>query len=119
MSRFRPLGYDGNECIHLLPFAPAKHVPKVNYDASRSVGNRCVCHMDSSLFSSAALAQKQVKRPPRATPPSFKPSEFSGIFFEVALAQLQGENPPPMLCHLDPTRWQTVRRAKARWAMNR
>jgi len=45
------------------------------------------------LLGSSVFAQRSVKKPRRATPPSFKPNEFSGIFFSDALSQLQGEMP--------------------------
>lgn len=44
-------------------------------------------------LSGVALGQRAVKRPTRATPPTFKPGEFSGIFFDAPLAQLQGARP--------------------------
>jgi hypothetical protein len=47
----------------------------------------------SVVCCSSALAQKTVKRPTRATPPTFQPNEFSGVFFPDALSQLQGERP--------------------------
>lgn len=43
--------------------------------------------------SSFALAQRTAKKPNRAAPPTFKPGEFSGIFFDDAISQLQGERP--------------------------
>ena len=45
------------------------------------------------LLGSSVFAQRSVKKPRRAAPPSFKPNEFSGIFFSDALSQLQGEMP--------------------------
>ena len=47
----------------------------------------------SVLLGSSVFAQRSVKKPRRATPPSFQPNEFSGIFFTDALSQLQGEMP--------------------------
>ncbi len=44
-------------------------------------------------LSGAAFAQRTVKRPTRAVPPTFKPGEFSGVFFDAPLAQLQGTRP--------------------------
>lgn len=44
-------------------------------------------------FSDAAFGQRAVKRPTRAVPPTFKPGEFSGVFFDAPLAQLQGTRP--------------------------
>jgi hypothetical protein len=43
----------------------------------------------------ATLAQKQIKKHNRATPPTFKPNEFDGVFFPNAVAQLQGDRPKP------------------------
>jgi hypothetical protein len=47
----------------------------------------------STVFGSLAHGQRSVKRPIRATPPSFKADEFSGVFYEDAMAQLQGPMP--------------------------
>ena len=47
----------------------------------------------SVFLGSIGFAQRSVKKPRRATPPSFQPNEFSGIFFSDALSQLQGEMP--------------------------
>ena len=49
------------------------------------------------LLGSSVFAQRSVKKPRRATPPSFQPNEFSGIFFSDALSQLQGEMPTAQL----------------------
>ncbi|AMV33637.1 Cytochrome C' [Pirellula sp. SH-Sr6A] len=40
-----------------------------------------------------AHAQRTVKRPVRAAPPTFRPGEFSGVFFDAPLSQLQGTRP--------------------------
>lgn len=45
------------------------------------------------LLGSSAWAQRTVKRPTRATPPTFQPNDFSGVFFSDAVSQLQGEAP--------------------------
>ena len=45
------------------------------------------------VLSSNSFGQKTVKRPSRATPPTFKSDEFSGVFFPDAVAQLQGDFP--------------------------
>ena len=45
------------------------------------------------VLGSTGFSQKAVKRPSRAAPPTFKPDEFSGVFFPDAVAQLQGEFP--------------------------
>lgn len=37
--------------------------------------------------------QRQIKRHKRVTPPEFKAGQFEGIFFDDALAQLQGDRP--------------------------
>jgi len=50
---------------------------------------------------STSVAQKAVKRPIRASPPVFKPDEFSGVFFPDAIAQLQGEMPNSSLMLAD------------------
>jgi hypothetical protein len=47
----------------------------------------------SVVFSSSVFAQRSVRKPRRAAPPSFQPNEFSGIFYSDALSQLQGEMP--------------------------
>lgn len=44
-------------------------------------------------LSGAAFGQRSVKRPTRAVPPTFKQGEFSGVFFDAPLAQLQGTRP--------------------------
>ncbi len=46
-----------------------------------------------TLLGSTVHAQRTVKKPKRAAPPSFQPNEFSGVFFSDALSQLQGEMP--------------------------
>ncbi len=43
----------------------------------------------------SAYSQKPVKRPNRAAPPKFNPSDFDGIFYKDALSQLQGARPIP------------------------
>jgi len=44
-----------------------------------------------SLFiGNGVHAQKTVRKPVRATPPTFQPNEFSGVFFPDPIAQLQG-----------------------------
>jgi hypothetical protein len=45
------------------------------------------------VLCSTSFGQKAVKRPSRATPPTFKSDEFSGVFFPDAVAQLQGDFP--------------------------
>jgi len=45
------------------------------------------------LIGSSVYAQRSVKKPKRAAPPTFKPNEFSGVFFSDALSQLSGELP--------------------------
>ncbi|MCY2984658.1 MAG: cytochrome c [Planctomycetota bacterium] len=47
----------------------------------------------SLLVGSSVYAQRSVKKPKRAAPPTFKPNEFSGVFFSDALSQLSGELP--------------------------
>ena len=47
----------------------------------------------SLLFGSTLSAQRSVKKHKRATPPDFKPNEFSGVFFADAVGQLQGQMP--------------------------
>ncbi len=47
----------------------------------------------SLLVSSTVLAQRSVRKPKRATPPTFQPNEFSGVFFNDVLSQLQGDMP--------------------------
>ncbi len=52
------------------------------------------CLAFCTLFvGSTVLAQRSVRKPKRATPPTFQPNEFSGVFFSDALSQLQGEMP--------------------------
>jgi hypothetical protein len=46
-------------------------------------------------WAGTAYSQKPVKRPTRAAPPKFKPSDFDGIFYTDALSQLQGQRPTP------------------------
>lgn len=45
------------------------------------------------LVGSSVYAQRSVKKPRRAAPPTFKPNEFSGVFFSDAFSQLSGELP--------------------------
>ena len=47
----------------------------------------------SLLVVPTALAQRSFKKPKRATPPTFRPNEFSGIFFSDVLSHLQGDMP--------------------------
>lgn len=47
------------------------------------------------FWSAAAFSQKPVKRPNRAAPPKFNPSDFDGVFYKDALSQLQGPRPTP------------------------
>lgn len=46
-----------------------------------------------TLLGSTVHAQRTVKKPKRAAPPTFQPNEFSGVFFSDALGQLHGEMP--------------------------
>ncbi|MFN7840921.1 MAG: cytochrome c [Pirellula sp.] len=46
-------------------------------------------------WAGTVYSQKPVKRPTRAAPPKFKPSDFDGIFYTDALSQLQGQRPTP------------------------
>ena len=45
------------------------------------------------LFQGMVWGQRQIKRHKRVTPPEFKVGQFDGVFFEDALAQLQGDRP--------------------------
>ena len=45
------------------------------------------------LIGSSVYAQRSVKKPKRAAPPTFKPNEFTGVFFSDALSQLSGDLP--------------------------
>lgn len=45
------------------------------------------------LFHGMVWGQRQIKRYKRVTPPEFEAGQFDGIFFEDALAQLQGDRP--------------------------
>ena len=45
------------------------------------------------LFQGMVWGQRQIKRHKRVTPPEFKAGQFDGVFFEDALAQLQGDRP--------------------------
>jgi len=47
----------------------------------------------SLLIGSSVYAQRSVKKPKRAAPPTFKPNEFTGVFFSDALSQLSGDLP--------------------------
>jgi hypothetical protein len=64
----------------------------------------------SFIFGSSTLAQRVIKRHPRATPPVFQPSEFSGVFFPDAFAQLQGEMPSTKTENLPETRDESENR---------
>ncbi len=55
----------------------------------------------SWLLGSTVLAQRSIKKHKRATPPEFKPNEFSGVFFSDALSQLLGEIPTVQLANAD------------------
>ena len=43
----------------------------------------------------SGYAQTPVKRPTRAAPPKFNPSDYDGVFYADALSQLQGPRPLP------------------------
>jgi hypothetical protein len=47
----------------------------------------------SAGLGSIVEGQRPAKRPTRATPPTFQPNDFAGVFFPQALEQLQGELP--------------------------
>ncbi|MCU0712296.1 MAG: cytochrome c [Pirellula sp.] len=49
----------------------------------------------AAIWTGVAYSQKPVKRPTRAAPPKFNPSDFDGIFYADALSQLQGARPTP------------------------
>lgn len=45
------------------------------------------------LFQGVVWGQKQIKRHKRVAPPEFKKGQFDGVFFDDAIAQLQGDRP--------------------------
>ena len=49
--------------------------------------------LGSLFLGSTVLAQRTIKRHTRASPPTFQPKDFAGVFFPDALSQLQGELP--------------------------
>lgn len=61
-----------------------------------------------SLLQGIVWGQKQIKRHKRVAPPEFKTGQFDGIFFEDALAQLQGDRPNSV----DATKVMTTPRAQ-------
>lgn len=60
----------------------------------------------SLLVCSTVLAQRSVRKPKRATPPTFQVNEFDGVFFTDAISQLQGDMPstrPALVSNNAPT----------------
>ena len=63
------------------------------FSAHRSVPGLLVWFAFLMMLIAPSFAQKPIKKPNRAKPPSWKPEDFSGVFFDDPFSQLRGEKP--------------------------